>query len=122
MPLSNALAGLFADVEAYKAHKAALASRLNTPTELPKHLLAGMSKEQTGAFERWMGANDLVDVNYLSRGMAAAATVSSRPKLIMSASTLTGSLQQHQLNQPGHGNRRCSKSFQSVQQTTGHRS
>jgi hypothetical protein len=64
-------------VEAYKALKSALSS--GTKLQLPQHLLAetGLSKEQAGALERWMGANDLVDVNYLSRGMAAAATVSA---------------------------------------------
>jgi hypothetical protein len=73
------LDGLFPDVEAYKAWKVALSSRIQTAMQLPKHVLevTGLSKEQAGALERWMGANDLVDVNYLSRGMTAAATVSA---------------------------------------------
>jgi hypothetical protein len=77
--LTDACHGLFADVEAYKAWKSALSSRIHTKLQLPQHLLAetGLSKEQAGALERWMGSNDLLDVNYLSRGMAAAATVSA---------------------------------------------
>jgi hypothetical protein len=77
--LTDALDGLFPDVEAYKACKLALSSRTQTAMQLPKHVLkdAALSKEQAGALERWMGANDLVDVNFLSRGMTAAAAVSA---------------------------------------------
>jgi hypothetical protein len=73
--LEDALLGHFPSAEAYAQAKTALARREGPRLSQHVRQRVGLGAEQAGILERILGSNDLVDVNYMSKGSTAAATV-----------------------------------------------